>query len=245
MDINGITVNACYSKQSVEDIFIPLLRKLTDLQKSKGSRILVMLAAPPGAGKSTLAGFLEFLSKKTHGLNPIQVIGMDGFHRKQEYLLSHSIIRDGIEIPMVKIKGAPITFDLDLLTEQVRKLSLGENLSWPVYDRQLHNPVENALYVDGDIVLLEGNYLLLDETGWQDLRKYADYTISIKADEQFLRNRLITRRMQTGVDETEAVRFVDFSDMPNVRLCLERTHKADLQLSEDSDTEYHIVLNPS
>ncbi len=94
----------------------------------------------------------------------------------------------------------------------------------------MHNPVENAIRVDGDIVLLEGNYLLLDENGWRDLSSYADYMISIRADEGLLRKRLIDRGIKTGVPEEAAVRFVDFSDMQNVRLCLGKTKPANLEL---------------
>ena len=54
-----------------------------------------------------------------------------------------------------------------------------------------------------------------------------------------LRSRLIDRRMKTGVDRDAAIRFVDFSDMPNVRLCLEKTKAADLQLRIDENGEYH------
>jgi len=93
--------------------------------------------------------------------------------------------------------------------------------------------------VDGKIVLLEGNYLLLEEDGWSDLSACADYTISVTADEEMLRSRLIDRRMKTGVDRDAAIRFVDFSDMPNVRLCLEKTKAADLQLWIDENGEYH------
>ena len=107
VSINGIDVDAVYSEEAVEGIFLPLLKKLTELQKSKGKRILVMLAAPPGAGKSTLLSFLDRLAREHAGLSPIQTIGMDGFHRRQEYLLSHSVLRDGKEVRMVEIKGTP------------------------------------------------------------------------------------------------------------------------------------------
>ena len=91
-----------------------------------------------------------------------------------------------------------------------------------------------------------GNYpskeqlLLLDENGWRDLSNYADYTIFISADEALLRKRLIDRRMKTGVPEEAAIRFVDFSDMPNVRLCLQKSKKADCSLRIDADNEYHM-----
>ena len=53
--------------------------------------------------------------------------------------------------------------------------------------------------------------------------------------------RLIDRRIQTGVDPEAATRFVDFSDMPNVRLCLQKTAAADLQLRIDRGGDYHRV----
>ncbi len=104
-------------------------------------------------------------------------------------------------------------------------------------DRLLHNPVENAIRVEGGIILLEGNYLLLDEDGWRDPADFADYIIFITADEAFLRARLIVRKMKTGVD---TVRFVDFSNMPNVRICLTKSRPADHQLIVDKDGEYHL-----
>ncbi len=240
--INGIEVDARYSERAAEEIFLPLLWKLTAMRQEKRRRILVMLAAPPGAGKTTLLSFLEKLSREQPDTAPVQVIGMDGFHRRQEYLLSHRTERDGKQISLVEIKGAPETFDLDGLTRTVRKMAAGENLGWPAYDRMLHNPVENAVRVNGDIVLLEGNYLLLDEDGWRELPVLADYTISVSAEERLLRERLIERRIQTGVERERAVQFVDFSDMPNVRLCLEKTMKADLRLRLDEDGDYRIRI---
>ena len=243
--INGIDVNAVFSRESVDRVFLPLLRELDVMQRRKGRRILVMLAAPPGAGKSTLMSFLERLAREDQKLQRIQTIGMDGFHRRQEYLQSHFIQRDGKELAMVEIKGAPVTFDLAKLTESIQSVAAGETCGWPVYDRLLHNPVENAVRVDGNIVLLEGNYLLLNEDGWRDLKKIADYTISVTAEESFLRSRLIDRRIKTGTEREEAVRFVDFSDMPNVRLCLEKTLPADLRLRLDSGGEYRVLRNES
>ena len=130
--------------------------------------------------------------------------------------------------------------NLEKLTESVKKVAAGETCGWPAYDRLLHNPSEDALRVDGSIVLLEGNYLLLDEDGWRDLSAYADYTVSVRADEAFLRARLIDRRMKTGTEEEASIRFVDFSDMPNVRLCLEKSKPADLCLTLDAGGDYHM-----
>ena len=238
--INGISVDACYSQRTVSGLFLPMLRGFTQMQEEKGRRILVMLAAPPGAGKSTLLSFLERLAGEHDGISPVQIIGIDGFHRRQEYLQCHYVEKDGKQIAMVEIKGAPITFDLPRLRERIRQVATGVNCRWPVYDRMLHNPVEDALEITGSIVLLEGNYLLLQEDGWRDLAQYADYTVSVRAEETMLRERLIERRIKTGVEEKAAVRFVDFSDMPNVRLCLQKSAPADLELILDPDGEYQL-----
>jgi len=229
-DINGIHVDACFSDTCIKDLFFPLLQRLSAMHSEKRHRILVMLAAPPGAGKSTLASFLEYLAAEAVSGKTVQAIGMDGFHRRQDYLLTHTANVDGQEIPMVNIKGAPVTFDLESLRKKIAEVTDGLPCKWPIYDRLLHNPVEDAITVDADIVLLEGNYLLLDIDGWRDLSDYADFTVSLSADEELLRERLIARRIATGVNKADAEKFVDFSDMANVRLCLDKTKKSDLDL---------------
>ena len=243
VQINGLEVNAVYSRDSIDGIFRPLLRRLTRIQKEKNRRVLALLAAPPGAGKSTLLSFLERLAEEDEHSGEVQVIGMDGFHRRQAYLVSRTVIRDGEEIPMTRIKGAPETFDLEKLTERLQMVAAGERCGWPVYDRRLHDPVDNVITVDGDIVLLEGNYLLLDEPGWRDLRGFADYTVLIRADEDMLRRRLTDRKARGMATREEAEKFVDFSDMRNVRTCLEHSGSADLILEMTGDGEFRVVVS--
>ena len=232
VNINGIDVDAHYSPEAVEEIFKPLLLHLAKLRASKGKRLLVMLAAPPGAGKSTLVSFLEHLGKEMKLEYKVQAIGMDGFHRRQEYLSSHTMTVDGREIPMVEVKGCPETFDLEKLRSRIEGVLEGTVNTWPSYDRHLHNPVEDAIKIDADILLLEGNYLLLDVPGWNSLSGFADYTVSITAAPDILRERLIDRKEKSGNSREKAEQFVDFSDMRNVRLCLEHTKEADLKLTK-------------
>ena len=240
-EINGLPVTANYTDESVEKIFLPLLRHLTVLQKKLNRRIVVMLAAPPAAGKSTLVSFLQYLSETTPGVTPITAIGMDGFHHYQDSLLTHTTVRNGEEIPMVKIKGAPITFDLDGLTERIRRVRTEEICPWPEYSRTLHNPIEGGVQVQGDIVLIEGNYLLHDLPGWRKLKDYADYTIKIEAEVGELRSRLVERKISTGVSHREAEDFVDNSDIPNAELCIKCTMDADLVLRLEKDDSYSCV----
>jgi hypothetical protein len=240
-EINGITVNAVYSDTTVNEVFIPLLRRLVQLHNEKQRRLLVMLAAPPATGKSTLVSFLEHLAKSVIPEKRVQAVGMDGFHHRQSYLLTHTVEVDGTEIPMTEIKGAPITFDLEALTRKIEEVTEGNICRWPHYDRQFHDPVDDAITIDADIVLLEGNYLLLDADGWRDLSRFADYTISLSADEEMLCGRLIRRKMKTGMSQEDAERFAESSDMRNVRLCLQNTMPADLELTILSDGPVHIL----
>lgn len=227
--INGIDVEAVFPDEDIRKKYIPFLKMLTERQQEKGERLLVMLAAPPGAGKTTLLSFLRKLSEETPGITPITTIGMDGFHRYQDYLCSHTTVRNGKEILMVDVKGAPETFDLDKLRTAVQKIASGKELGWPSYNRMTHNPQEEAITINGDIVLLEGNYLLLEMNGWSELKEYADITVKLTADKELLRKRLIQRHQESGKTYEHAVAFVDSSDMVNAVLCLEHSAEADVQ----------------
>ena len=240
-NINGIDVEAVYTEGNIKEIFKPLLEKLAEKRQAEGRRILAMIAAPPGAGKSTLVSFLEAYSKEICPHLSVQAIGMDGFHRRQEYLISHETEVDGKMLPMVQVKGSPVTFDLEGLTAKIKEVISGETCGWPTYDRHLHNPIEDAIEITGDIVLLEGNYLLLDEDGWRELHKMADYTIFLRADSDMLRERLVSRKEASGNTRDKAEAFVDFSDMRNVRLCLEHSLKAELELVLREDGSFSAV----
>ena len=238
LDNSGMTDAVVFADEDIEQIFMPLLRRLTALRREKGRRVLAMLAAPPAAGKSTLAAVLGLLSRREAGLCPLTVLSMDGFHRRQAWLLQHTATRDGKIIPMTKIKGAPQTFDLEAMTERVARVAAGEECLWPRYDRQLHDPVEDAIRVTGEVVLLEGNYLLLDEARWRELRAFADYTIFVAAEPSFLRERLLKRHLAGGKSPEQAAGIIDGSDMVNIDLCLRRSAPADLTLYVDSAGRY-------
>ena len=235
MTINGIRIEAFYHDEDVNRIILPLLEELGRMQREKGARLIVMIAAPPGAGKTTFGRFLEELACEALPEIRLQCAGMDGFHRRQEYLTSHALLIDGRQVPMVDVKGAPETFDLESLRKHIEKVARGEKCSWPGYDRKLHNPVEDETLIDCDILLLEGNYLLLEEEGWNELSGYADYTIFLRAEAAMLRERLVDRKEASGNTRAKAEAFVDFSDMRNVRRCLEKSKKADLTLRIQAD----------
>lgn len=240
--VNSFEVNANYYQEDIENIFIPLLKQLTIMKKNKNEKLLVYLAASPGVGKSTLASFLEFLSKNRENIKEIQAIGLDGFHYHEQYIKNHKVIVDGKEVPMVEVKGCPETFDLGKLKSKIKALK-NESVKWPIYDRKLHDVVEDQIVVSKEIILIEGNWLLLNEDGWRDLKDYSDYSIFIKADETMLKNRLIQRKMKGGISEEEAIKFYEKSDSINVKRVLNNSLKADLQLELLSNGKYKMGGN--
>ena len=215
MTVNGLPQEIRYNEETVEGLFLPLLHRLTALQVEKGGRILAFLAAPPATGKTTLAQFLERLSRTEEGLTPVQSLGMDGFHYPNAALETYTTVRGGKEISLKSIKGAPETFDAAALAEKLAAAKVGA-VQFPVYDRRIHDVVPNAVTADAPILLVEGNWLLLDEEPWSGLRPLADYAVRIDAPAAFLRDRLIARKVQGGLSEAEATAFCEASDARNV-----------------------------
>lgn len=235
LTINGLPVSAHYDDDTVQALFLPMLRTLTERQRALGRRMIVFLAAPPAVGKSTLAAFLEQLSHSDPTLTPVQALGMDGFHYHQNYILSHSVLRNGEEIPMRLIKGAPESFDAAKL-HRTLSAALSHDVLWPFYDRRLHDVVEDAIPVSGQILLIEGNWLLLDAPVWRDLPR--DFSIFIGAEASILKDRLTARKMQGGFSQEDAEAHVMRSDLPNVVRCMEESLPADLVLRLTADGKY-------
>ncbi|WP_315004365.1 nucleoside/nucleotide kinase family protein [uncultured Selenomonas sp.] len=215
MTVNGLPQHIRYNADTVEHLFLPLLRRLRELQRHSGGRCIVFLAAPPATGKTTLAQFLAQLSRTEEGLTPVQALGMDGFHYPNRYLAAHTILRDGKKIPLTSIKGAPETFDVPALAAKLGAVR-AERVTFPVYDRRIHDVMPDAVTADAPILLVEGNWLLLDEEPWRDLRALADYSIRIDAAPELLRDRLIARKVQGGSTAEDAAAFYESSDAPNI-----------------------------
>lgn len=236
--VNGFEVEVHYTDTAIETVFLPILQTLTALQGKLKRRTIVFLAGPPGAGKSTLAAFLEYLSRHTPGLTPVQALGMDGFHYPQAYISAHTVLREGREIPMQSIKGAPESFNAVKLAEKLDQVSL-ENVRWPVYDRRMHDVMEDQIEVTADILLVEGNWLLLDELPWQNMQ--CDYSVFIGANASLLRKRLISRKIRGGLDSLAAEAYYDACDGPNILRCMEHSRPASLTLMLDDAGEYYEV----
>lgn len=236
LTVNGYTYEAHYSDETCKTVLMSLLQTLARIHQRGEGRTIAFLAGPPAAGKSTLALLLEALAPRVPGCD-LQVIGLDGFHHYNDYLRTHELVRNGEAVSLAAIKGAPETFDVEKFAYCLAQTKTGEPVAWPVYDRTVHNPREDATLITAPIVLIEGNWLLLDESPWRELASIADYTIFLRAEESLLRERAVSRKARGGLSRTEAEAHYERTDGPNIRRALEYSRPADfvIQLTADGD----------
>ena len=234
-EVNGFKLNAKFTEDTINEVFVPFLKKLNEVYGQVGGRkIIAFLVGPPGVGKTTISHYLEKLSKDRQDLTSIRAIGMDGFHFNNAWLDTHTVEIDGQTIPLKTIKGAPQTFDLDSLTAKIREVKQ-EEADWPIYDRNIHDVVPDAISVEADIILIEGNYMLLKDPRWTNIRTLADYTVFIKADPEMLKTRLIERKVRGGSTQEAAEQFYNVSDSRNVALVLNNSAEADETWTLEAD----------
>lgn len=229
--VNGLRVEAYYDDDEIENVHKPLLQRLARLHFANARRrTIVFLSAPPGTGKSTLTTFWESISRQDPSLPEIQTLPMDGFHHYNDWLDTHNLRA---------YKGAPETFDVDKLAQNLRQIREGEG-TWPQYDRQKHDPVEDAIAVSAPIVIVEGNWLLRDDERWRALAAFCDFSLFIRAPAEALHARLVERKLAGGLSPADAEAFYLRTDGPNVRRVLENSRPADLTLEMAVSGAYRI-----
>jgi len=239
LEINGLRQEVKFTETAVEEIFMPFLHELTALRMTLDRKVVAYLVAPPGAGKSTLANFLERLSHEhKNEVDVIRALPMDGYHFTAAYMNITTVDRDGEKVLMRDIKGAPETFDVDLLVDKIRAVRQ-EGTDWNIYDRKIHDVLPDYWNVEDDILLIEGNYLLLKDSAWTTVRMLADYSVFVDAPTELLRERLINRKIAGGLSREAAEKFFEFSDARNVERVLKNSAQADetWKLLQDGDFE--------
>ena len=181
-------------------------------------RFIVAIAGPPGAGKSTL-------SSQLHDLLPegsAAVVPMDGFHFDDRVLESRGLRAR---------KGAPETFDYAGFEALLKRIRAAEpDIAIPVFDRTMELSRAAAAIIPADVkfILVEGNYLVLDEPPWSGLAPLFDFTLFIDVPRPELERRLMQRWHEHGKSDEEARAWVASNDMPNVEKVLGRRRQANL-----------------
>ena len=80
------------------------------------------------------------------------------------------------------------------------------------------------------VLIVEGNYLLLNLPPWSSLVQYFDLTIMIRVSKDELRRRLMDRWQTVGAAASEVQAKVEVNDLPNGRTVLAHSVPADFAL---------------
>jgi pantothenate kinase len=200
----------------------PLLDRIRRVTGRSGSRVVVGIAGAPGSGKSTLARALVAAARGETGPETAYV-PLDGFH-----LADVELARQGL----LGRKGAPETFDGWGYAALLRRLrERPDHLVYaPGFERTLEQPLSGALAVapQADVVVTEGNYLLLDRPAWRAARAELDEVWFVRVPEPVRLARLHERHVRFGKSPAQAHAWMEAVDEPNAELVTASAARADL-----------------
>ncbi len=192
--------------------------ELSALVPPPGRRFLLGISGAPGAGKSTLAAVL---AASYDGV----VVPLDGFH-----LADVELVRRGLR----DRKGAPETFDADgyaALLARIRSRP-DHTVMAPLFERGLEQPLAGGIAVPPgvDLVVTEGNYLLLDDPPWPEARAHLDTVWHVTTADEVRLPRLVARHVRFGKSPAAAREWVERVDGANAVRIEAAAHRADLIL---------------
>ncbi|KAK8024988.1 P-loop containing nucleoside triphosphate hydrolase protein [Apiospora arundinis] len=204
------------------------VESLLERQRSNASgRILVALAGVPGSGKTTVSSALLLsLSKRGMSKQDVVVVPMDGFHYTKATLA-------GFSNPDMAFRrrGAPFTFDADGLLDLMRALKTGpltgpdseeHVFTAPSFDHAVQDPVPDDIRISSrsKIVIIEGNYTLLNEHPWNKMAELVDEKWFVDVPPEVAKERLVLRHLAAGIETSReaAAHRAEENDLPNGHL---------------------------
>lgn len=184
-------------------------------------RSFIALAGPPASGKSTISEKLKS-DFNTKGFAS-DILQMDGFHFDDSILISKDLLPR---------KGSPETFDVQGLKNYLSRLQNEGEVVVPIFDRSLEVSRSSAHVItqETQIIIVEGNYLLLNSEPWSELKKYFDFTVMLDCEEKVLEKRLIKRWESFKLSKDDINKKVYDNDLPNGIKVIQNSNKADFNL---------------
>jgi pantothenate kinase len=195
-----------------------LAARVLALRRTRDRRVLIGIAGAPGSGKTTLA---TALVTRLGGFPVAAHVPMDGFH-----LADVELARLG----RADRKGAPDTFDPGGYAALLHRIAAGEAVWAPSFERDLEQPIAQSIPVPADtqVVVSEGNYLLVPDPPWPTARAAFDEVWFCHENEDERLRRLIERHVQFGKSPEAARAWVQRSDERNAALVRASAAAADL-----------------
>jgi pantothenate kinase len=203
---------------SLTDRALELYKELKNASPTQ-HRIVVALAGPPGSGKSTIASKVVQRLNATSTIPFAAIVPMDGFHLPRSTL-------DALpnKVEAYARRGASWTFDENGVLKLVNVLSKSRSepsdvIIAPTFDHAVKDPMEGGIMITSDVkfVLLEGNYLLLNEEPWNQIHGLVDDTWFVDVAPDLARTRIAKRHIKAGIETTweDAVRRAESNDLLN------------------------------
>ena len=184
-----------------------LLLSVTDhIDNNDKNRYFIALSGPPASGKSTISeNLVKDLSAKGYNSSILQ---MDGFHYDDLILKERKLLSK---------KGAPETFDVMGLINFVSRLRKEDEVVIPIFDRSLELSRSSAVIISKNtkVIIVEGNYVLLNSYPWSELHKFFNTTVMINCEKKILEKRLIERWENFNLPKKEIDEKVYKNDLPN------------------------------
>lgn len=220
LDIDLEQLERCYGPIAVD-----ILRRL-----GTKPRLVVAIAGAPGSGKSAIALTLASLLNVFTRPGLATSIGLDGWHFPNAYLINHWVLHQGESVRLRDIKGAPETFDVETFKRRLIQIRQTGQAKYPVYSRKLHDPVADAGQVTlaHRIIIVEGNYLLMDEDPWRQLLPQYDMRIFVDTQEFAFTQALAERHLRGGKTPVEVEKQLMKVDLPDAARVYAHRARADL-----------------
>ena len=200
------------------------LARIQNHLENSSERILIGIIGKPGAGKSTLSKFLMAKLPKEF----VTVVPMDGYH------LSNKVLKD---LKRADRKGAPDTFDVAGFISLVKRIRTEQtqNIYYPIFDRAIEESIAAQGVVTSvtKVVIIEGNYLLHDDGGWEVCNDLLDESWMVDVDDDKRISRLISRHIAYGKDPEAAKAWAKGTDEVNAKLIERGRNRADFVVAID------------
>lgn len=200
-----------------------LAERALEMLQTPGRQFMA-IAGAPGSGKSTT---VDMLLERIEAARPgaAAILPMDGFHYDDAILHARG------RRPW---KGAPDTFDVGGLVSVLQRLKAQDEteVAVPVFDRGLEISRGSARMIPNDVplILVEGNYLLLNRDPWTRLQPLFDLTVMIDVPEEELARRLRARWEGYALTEAQIIAKLEDNDLPNGRTVIADSIAPDLRL---------------